>query len=418
MSPEGGSGHRVLQLGAPDAHGNQTNIPVTDLESLVTHHPKGNRHAAMIDGVIVGVESRTKRSYAYIGGEFQEIETRRTDEYGALAPDQVLLIKDFIIESRRASDAGWTRQLDVPSPISGTVSRRDDRNGLVEISNESGEVIVRMRHLSGIKVNAGDDVSYGQPLGTQDNLGLGLPPGRSVHVHMEIDTRHYAQFERYVADLVEGRLLHTAPSRGGSRELAVAHDGTFRLGESHARIGVLQQVMHGEGYRAAGGGPLDRDGVYRASMQGALLDFQRAHGLPQTGDIDPATLRLAPAPRPRERDLADHFEPGRPLPRQADQATAPGHRDHPDHRHRLPPEAEAPVNRQGARPASTGLLDRLLPALDGGDSGAVARALSDLARSEEMQAWLQHGHATLELQQPQAAAGRDHARAPEPLPQG
>ena len=372
----------------------------------------------MVDGVIVGVESSTKRSYAFIGSEFQEIETQRTDEYGTLAPDQVLLIKDFIIESRLPGEAGWTRELDVPSPASGTVSRRDDRNGLVEISNESGEVIVRMRHLSAIRVDMGDPVAYGQALGTQDNRGLGLPTGNAVHVHMEMDTRHYAQFERYVSDLVEGRLPDPALARTGLPGQAAAHDGTFRLGESDPRIGGLQRVMHGEGYRAADGGPLDRDGVYRPSMQGALLDFQRAHGIPQTGDIDPATLRLAPAPRPRDRDLADHFEPGRAMPRTAGPATAPGHPDHPDHRPQLPAEAEAPVNRQGARPAAAGLLDRPFPGLDGRDPDAITRALSDLARSAEMQAWLERGNTALDLEQRQAVADRVHARAPEPLPQG
>ena len=418
MSPESGSGHRVLQLGEPDGHGRQTNVPVTDLDSLVTHHPKGNRHAAMVDGVIVGVESRTKRSYAFIGGEFQEIETRRTDEYGTLARDQVLLIKDFIIESPSPGEAGWTRALDVPSPASGTVSRRDDRNGLVEISNESGEIIVRVRHLSAIGVDTGDSVAYGQPLGTQDNRGLGLPPGRAVHVHMEMDTRHYAQFERYMSDLVGGRLPDPALSRSGVPGQTAAHDGTYRLGESHPRIGALQRIMHGEGYRAADGGPLDRDGVYRPSMQAALLDFQRAHGIAQTGDIDPATLRLAPEPRLRERDLADHFEPGRPMPRDPGQATAPGHPDHPDHRHPLPPEAEAPVNRQGARPGSAGLLGPLLPALGGHDPDAITRALTALAHSEEMQAWLERGRTALVLEQSQAAADRLHACAVEPMSRG
>src|SRR5690606_20305368 len=319
----------------------------------------------------------------------------RTDEYGALGPDQVLLIKDFIIETRRTGEAGWTRQLDVPAPVSGTVSRRDDRNGLVEISNDVGEVVVRMRHLSAIRVEAGDDVVYGQALGTQDNRGLGLPAGRAVHVHIEVDTRYYAQFERYMADLVDGQLLDGATARAGASDHAAAHDGTFRLGESHPRIAGLQRVMHGEGYRAADGGPLDRDGVYRPSMQGALLDFQRAHGIRQTGDIDPATLRFAPASRSRDRDVADHFEAGRPMPREAEPGTAAGHPDHPPHRRQLPQEAEVPVNRVGARAASAGLLDRLFPALDGRDPDACARALSDLSRSVEMRAWLECGRAAL-----------------------
>lgn len=410
--------YRIEQLGRPDARQVQSNEPVDSLAGLVTHHPGANRHIRMENGAIHGAENPYRRSHAFISGDFEEVIDARVDKYGSLGRDQVLLVKDFILEDP-SRDRGSARAVGVPSPVDGYVSRISTAAGMVEISDHpGGHVLARVRHMSDLQVQAGQTVVYGQTLGTQNNLGLGLRRGEAVHVHMEVDTRLYREYANYMADLASGRLPVQDAHRNGVRPAPPSHDGTFRLGESHARIGVLQQVMHGEGYRAAGGGPLDRDGVYRASMQGALLDFQRAHGLPQTGDIDPATLRLAPAPRPRERDLADHFEPGRPMPRQADQATAPGHRDHPDHRHRLPPEAEAPVNRQGARPASTGLLDRLLPALDGGDPDAVARALSDLARSEEMQAWLQHGHATLELQQPQAAAGRDHARAPEPLPQG
>src|SRR5690606_5426149 len=111
MSRGGGHEHRVLQLGEPDRHGRQANVPVTGLESLVTHHPKSNRHAAMVDGVIVGVESRTKRSYAFVAGKFQEIETRRTDEYGALGPDQVLLIKECITVIPHTRVTGSNSQL-------------------------------------------------------------------------------------------------------------------------------------------------------------------------------------------------------------------------------------------------------------------------------------------------------------------
>lgn len=399
MNPDAGQLHRVLQLGEPDEHGRQVNVPVTSLDSLVTHHPKINRNAAMVDGVIVDVESTTKRSYAFIGGEFQEIETRRTDEYRALAPDQVLLIKDFILEGRRAQGLPWARSLEVPSPVAGTVSRRDDRNGLVEISNDDVEIVARVRHLSSIALKVGDRVAYGQALGTQDNRGLGLTAGQAVHVHLEMDTRYNAQFERYMADLVAGRLLAaTKTNTEAPSQAAAAHDGTFRLGESHPQIRGLQQVMHREGYRATGGGPLDQDGVYRPGMQGALLDFQRDHGIAQTGDIDPATLRFASQRRARERDLADHFQPGRTMPRLADPANAPGHPDHPDHRPGLRSEPEAPVNRDGGRSASSQLLDGLLAAARARDPDAFARALSAVARSSEAQAMLDRGRASLDLE--------------------
>ncbi|MCC4594523.1 peptidoglycan-binding protein [Xanthomonas campestris pv. phormiicola] len=57
----------------------------------------------------------------------------------------------------------------------------------------------------------------------------------------------------------------------------------FSLGQSNERIRDVQRVMAGEGYRAVDGAALVQDGVYRPNMQGALLDFQRDHGLPQTG---------------------------------------------------------------------------------------------------------------------------------------
>src|SRR3546814_4510893 len=103
-----------------------------------------------------------------------------------------------------------------------------------------------------------------------------------------MDTGHAQDFENYVNDLVSGRLPVQAEHRVDVQPLSVTGDDTFRLGESNRRILELQRVMSEEGYRAAGGEELDQDGVYRPGMQGALLDFQRAHGLPQTGNIDPA----------------------------------------------------------------------------------------------------------------------------------
>ena len=155
-----------------------------------------------------------------------------------------------------------------------------------------------------------------------------------------MDTRYHQQFENYVSDLVSGRLPVQAELRANAEPLPVLDDGTFRLGQSSKRISDLQRVMAGEGYRAAGGGPLDQDGVYRLGMQGALLDFQRAHGMRQTGNVDPATLRYASPIPEREEGRSDHFGPGQLPPRTpAVDPTAPGHPDHP----RPPPEPFRPV---------------------------------------------------------------------------
>lgn len=410
--------YRISQLGRPDARQVQLNEDVDSLEGLVTHHPGANRRIRMEDGVIQGAENPHRRSHAFIGGDFEEIIDSRVDKYGSLDRDQVLLVKDFILEDPSPARGKSARSVGVPSPVDGYISRISAAAGMVEISDHAdGRVLARVRHMSDLRVQVGQSVAYGQTLGVQDNLGLGLRSGQAVHVHMEVDTRLYREYANYLADLASGRLPVQDALRNGVRPQVALDDGTFRLGESHPRIAGLQRVMHGEGYRAADGGPLDRDGVYRPSMQGALLDFQRAHGIPQTGDIDPATLRFAPGPRRRDRDLADRFEPGRPMPREAGPATAPGHPDHPDHRGLLPPEADPPVNRKGTVPATGGMLDRVLPALEQRDPDAITRALSDLARSDGMQAWLERGRMALDLQQPPAADSA-HARTPEPLFRG
>lgn len=57
------------------------------------------------DGIIKDAERPKSRSHAFIGGKFQEVKMHRTDEYGSLKPDQVLLIKDFILDDRQGMDS-------------------------------------------------------------------------------------------------------------------------------------------------------------------------------------------------------------------------------------------------------------------------------------------------------------------------
>ena len=329
--------YRVIQKG-PSA-----NIPATDFESLVTHHPGDNRNAHMEDGVIV--DGERGRLHAYVGGEIQEVEiARRGNAYG-LKPDQVLLKKDFVLEHPdHPTMSAAARRVDVPSPISGYVGRVDAAQGLVDIYDQKGgDVIARARHMRGIAVTEGQSIEYGQSLGTQSDAKTG-----AKHVHLEMDTRYYQQYANYVSDLVGGRLPVEAAQRAGVQALPVMDDGIIRLGESSERVKDLQRVMANEGYRAAGDKPLDQDGVYRIGMQGSLLDFQRAHGLPQTGDIDPATLRFAPTQRQdREVDRVDHTAPGQTIPMDVESVAprAPGHPDHSDHRIGLPDPLSPAVNR-------------------------------------------------------------------------
>src|SRR3546814_672534 len=263
-----------------------------------------------------------------------------------------MFVKVFSLEDPKPPRNTSARAVDIPSPASGYVNSVRPYAGFVEImDHEGGTVIARLRHMSNITVEPGDTIRYGESLGQQDNLGLNRPAGVGMHVHIEMDTVHYQQFQNYMDYLANGRLPVQARYRENVEPLPVVDDGTFRLGQSNERVRDLQRVMADEGYRVTDGGALDQDGVYKPGMQGALLDFQRAHGLPQTGDIDPATLRMAPAMRHRVVDREDVFTPGRPMPaQQATAPTAPGHPGPHYHRQTLTSPLPPHDNRQATAP--------------------------------------------------------------------
>ena len=128
------------------------NEPVSSFDDLVTHHPIANAQARLVAGIPVDVENPRTRSYAVMGGEIQEIETRRTDggRASALHEHQVLLIKDFILEdSAIATGGAGARDVDVPSPTAGYVSRVDSRLGAVDIRDREGGVLIGARAAHG-----------------------------------------------------------------------------------------------------------------------------------------------------------------------------------------------------------------------------------------------------------------------------
>jgi hypothetical protein len=281
-------------------HRGDRNEHAETLEDLVTHHPRGNRNIRMQDGQIAQSEDMLpgyrggNRSYAFIGGEFQEVIDAQSDRYRNLGPDQVLMSKDFILEDPRPPAGQSARAVDVPSPIDGYVNAVNRNAGFVEIMDrQDGEVIARVRHMSGVTVEAGDTVVYGQSLGTQNNSGLNLPAGRAIHVHLDMDTRYYQQYQNYIRDLSDGRLPVQAEFREGVAARRVEDDGIARLGESSDRVRDVQTALVADGYRAVSNQPIVVDGVYRHEMQGALIAFQQDHGLLQTGDIDLATWQQA-----------------------------------------------------------------------------------------------------------------------------
>ncbi|AZU15626.1 peptidoglycan-binding protein [Xanthomonas citri pv. fuscans] len=124
---------------------------------------------------------------------------------------------------------------------------------------------------------------------------------------MEVDSRYYQHYENYVGDLVSGRLSIDAARRDhGIEPRPFVDDGTIRIGESSEMVRQVQQTLNAEGFRGADNQPLQEDGVYRLSMQAAVINYQQAHGVSQTGDIDPATLQqIAPLTFPPEVNKND-----------------------------------------------------------------------------------------------------------------
>jgi len=296
--------YRVIQKGVT------VNISVTDFQGLVTHHPGDNAGARVLNGIVVGGEAG--RTHAMVGAEIQEIEVCTAAKTFDLAHDQVLIKKDFILENS-IIDAGrvGVRDVDVPSPLAGYVGRRHDAQGLVDIyDREGGEVIARVRHMDPVLVKVGDTIEYGQALGMQNNQAT-----RPIHVHMEVDTRYYQHYENYMDDLVSGRLSIDLDRRTrGIEPRQIRDDQTIRIGDSAEIVRLVQQRLNAAGFRDSTGGNLAEDGVYRLSMQPAVINYQEAHGLPRTGDIDPVTLQQI-APRILPPEVNGSEEQGIRLPR-------------------------------------------------------------------------------------------------------
>src|SRR3546814_2384546 len=64
----------------------------------------------------------------------------RVDRYDTLRPDQVLLVKDFMLEDPEPPRNTSARAVDIPSPASGYVNSVRPYAGFVEIMDHEGEI--------------------------------------------------------------------------------------------------------------------------------------------------------------------------------------------------------------------------------------------------------------------------------------
>src|SRR3546814_12317193 len=90
----------------------------------------------MQEGSILRAENPARRSHAYIGSDFEEVINSRVDRYDTLRADQVLLVKDFILEDPDPPLGTSARAVDIPSPASGYVNSVRSRSEARRVGKE------------------------------------------------------------------------------------------------------------------------------------------------------------------------------------------------------------------------------------------------------------------------------------------
>lgn len=242
---------------------------VRDYDDLEIHHPSQRGR-------------EPGRTYANVQGEREEVLRERTRS------GQYLVSKDFVLQDADRPGA----RVRVPSPVEGVIGSVDASSGLVDIYDRpGGEVLVRIRHmdLRGSRLEVGDRVGYGQPLGWQSGFGGGRPDRYGVHVHFDFNAEHLGRFDRYLRDLDGGVITPDGgrPDRAPHAPATPAPGGA-RLLESGSRgpdVEQVQRTLIRLGYRDADGRELAADGDFGGRTREAVERFQRAQGLEADGRV-------------------------------------------------------------------------------------------------------------------------------------
>ena len=82
--------YRVIQL-EWDAEKGERNEAVGNFDELVTHHPKSNSDAYLVNGKVVG--GQAGRTLGVVGGEIQEIEVSKAGKDYSLRPCRLPVIQ-------------------------------------------------------------------------------------------------------------------------------------------------------------------------------------------------------------------------------------------------------------------------------------------------------------------------------------
>jgi peptidoglycan hydrolase-like protein with peptidoglycan-binding domain len=103
--------------------------------------------------------------------------------------------------------------------------------------------------------------------------------------------------------VASGQRTPSAPGTGGGPEVGGSGSGTRmerqeQGGHMEAHPGDIRQAQ--ERLKDAGFNPGPADGQLGAQTKGALREYQKSHGLPQTGQLDEPTRELLMAQKPKD----------------------------------------------------------------------------------------------------------------------
>lgn len=264
--------------------------PVTDYDDLSHHHPSQNFQ-------------ERGRTYATVNGRKEEVVSR---------DGHTLVSKDFVLYDptgiRRLSDVtDADKQVPVPSPFAGVVEVNPGRTLLTIRDPVTREPLVQVRHMSGISLQTGDTVTYGQPLGTQSNNST-----RHVHTHMDVNTRHLDRFDQYLKNLSSGALttdgyLPDQASNDAQRFIEQTGPRLTALGLDARQIETLATVAASERARFGAQGEARE---FLVSKDGSTIAFRQDQ--PPLREFSLTAALEGQGPAPRGAAEADAGERARP----------------------------------------------------------------------------------------------------------
>lgn len=270
------------------------NVPVTSYEDLAIHHPNTNR-----DAVRTGNAGAVDSDASVVNGELEAV--RRAD-------GNILIKKDLIFQ-----DPNGSANVSVPAPVEGYAHYLDPNEyGGVRIYSKpfgtpGAELVGQVLHMDDRTFTKaeGERIQYGEPLGTQSGTGPGGRGTYGIHAHVEVEP---AQFQRYINDILEGRIQSS-----GAVNVDPMADGVLKHGERGESVRALQVALNTAGIRDAQGQPLPTTGYYGDLTEAAVRQYQTRQGLTDDGKAGNDTLAAlglkqgqpqAPTPAPTQQTPA------------------------------------------------------------------------------------------------------------------